>query len=132
MIIDKVLDRAGNHEILLLEPQAFSSHGIIIGIKDLGNVFCFYLLFHRAVEIPPVEVLKIKALCGFCLPQSQEYTVWNPVTYYGYIIGNPLYFHARMPLDPIRPVWVCVAFGMAAKINTLGYLGPVKFPGFPK
>ena len=57
MDTDHVLQRTGNEEILLLQPQLLPLNGLIIRIENFGDVFCHNLVVDGTVVVSQVELL---------------------------------------------------------------------------
>src|SRR5438045_3212000 len=53
-------DRAGDEEVLLLEPKGLALVALVVGIENFGDVLGVGLLFDGAAEVPLVEALEIE------------------------------------------------------------------------
>ena len=71
MHMNKILQRAGDQEILLLQAQLFTCLFLIIRIENFGYIFSCDFIFHRAKKVTPVEILKIKPFGCLGFPQPE-------------------------------------------------------------
>ena len=69
---DHVLQRAGDEEVLLLQPQLLARLGLVVGVEHLGDVLGDHLVLDRAVVVADVEGRKSKDSQRLGLPQAQR------------------------------------------------------------
>ena len=72
MQADHVLQRAGDEEILLRQPQSLARFGLVIRIEHFGDGFRYDFFVYRAVVIADVKRFEIERFGGFRLPQAQQ------------------------------------------------------------
>ena len=68
---DHVLKRAGYEKILLFQPQFASLRGLVIGVKNLGDIFRLDLVVYRTVIITGIEETEVEGTLSFRFPQPQ-------------------------------------------------------------
>ena len=66
-----VLQRAGDEEILLLEPKFFALDRLVVGIENLGEILRDDFFVHCAIVVATVEHLEIERLWRFSAPQAK-------------------------------------------------------------
>ena len=66
--MDHILQRTGNEEVLLRQPEHFPHCGLVIGVEHLGDGLRDHLFLDGAVVVSNVEVSKIEGLHRFRFP----------------------------------------------------------------
>ena len=72
VVVDDVLQRGGNEEVLLFQAQRLALVMVVCGIQDLRDHLRFVLLFHAAQVIALREELHIEVRDVACPPQAQN------------------------------------------------------------
>ena len=86
---DDVGDRAGDEEVLLLEPQRLALLALVVGVEDLGDVLGVDLLLDGAPEVPFVEELQVEVARGARRPEAQRVRGVGPVADDERVVGQP-------------------------------------------
>ena len=79
---ENVIQRTGDEEVLLLEPQFPALRRTVVGIQHLADVFRVDLLLHGPSVVAYVEEPKIEFLAGAGSPQPQD------IHFVGAVTGN--------------------------------------------
>ena len=67
-----VLQRRGDEEVLLLEPEFLALKDVVIGVEDLGDVLRAGLGLDGPFIVTAVEVAQVELVRGFGRPQAQR------------------------------------------------------------
>ena len=126
---DHVLQRTGNKEILLLQPQLLPLRGFIIRIENFGDVFCHYLVVDGTVVVTHVKLLKVEGFRCFRFPKAQGIGRVDLVSKDRHIVRNTPDYLRRNPAHPIAALIVIVSFCVTAEIHIDGSIWTTDFPG---
>ena len=85
-----VLQRAGNEEILLFEPQDLALSDFVVGVQHLGDVFGLDLVADGPVIIALVERGEIERVDGLRAPNRMRLQVETPKPKMGVSYATPL------------------------------------------
>ena len=129
MQADHVLERAGDEEILLRQPQSLARLGLVVRIEHLGDGFRYDLLVHRAVVIADVERFEIEGFGGLRLPQAQQVRGRHPIAGHGSVVGDAFDDLLRNPAHPIAALFVIIALGAPAELHIEGDFRTDDLPG---
>ena len=124
-----VLQRAGDEEVLLRQPQALADLRLVVRIEHLAQGLRDHLLAHRTVIVADVEVLEIEGLDRLALPQPQGIAGIDPVAEHRRVAGHALDPARRNPAHPIAPSFVDAGLAVAAEIHVVAHLRTHDLPG---
>jgi len=121
-----VLQGTGDEEVLLPQTQLFSGQHIVVGVKNLGEVFRQHFVLNRLNVRPFVEVIKVEFVIGPRRPEPQGVDA-VAVSDDRQIVRDP---HDLFGLDP-APLHPAVgdALDPSAEMDDLGVFRPRHFPG---
>ena len=122
-----VLDRAGDEEVLLAQPQLLALQDVVVGVEHLRQVLRQHLPFDRLDVGAAVEVVEVERVRGLRLPEAQRVDRLGAVAHHGHVVGHALH---GMHGDP-APVYSPVDrghFDAALEADLTGVLGPGDLP----
>ena len=114
---DHVLQRAGDEEVLLRQPQLLAGFRLVVRIEHLGDGFRRDLLVHGAVVVADVERFEIEGLGGLGLPQAQQVRGGHAVAGHGRVVGDALDHLLGKPAHAISAGLVVVRLGAPAELH---------------
>ena len=124
-----VLKGAADEEVLLLQAQTPTFVGTVVGIQHFGEGLAAHLFFDRTVVVADVEGIEVEAFGGIGAPQPQSVADVDPVTQYGYVMGDADGMFCRDPARAVVALVVDIALGSAPKANEASLIGLGQFPG---
>ena len=117
-----VLKGAAHKEVLLLEAQATTLVGPVIGIEHLGEGFRPHLFLDGAVVVADVEGIEVKALGGVSAPEAKAVAGVHLIPQNRHVVGDADGVLCRHPAGTVVTLVVGIAFGMAAKAHHAGFI----------
>ena len=124
MAAQQILDRGGDKEVLLLEPQLATGRRAVVRVQDPRDVLVFVLGAGRARVVAGVEGAEVKVGRRHRLPQPQR------ADSVGAVAGNHHVIGLGGDLAGVPPQRLAVrVFDPAAKVHGVGDLGAGKLPG---
>lgn len=127
-VLDVVVQRAGDEEVLLLQPQLAALGCGVLGIEDLGDVLGEGLRPHRLGVVTGVEDLQVELVGGPGAPQPQRVDDAVPVSGDHVVVGDALDVPGGDPPGPLAALVVGVALGVPAEVHLDGTLGVRELP----
>ena len=124
-----VLQRAGDEEVLLLQPKRLALGYFVVWIEHLGDVLRVHLVFDGAVVVAMVEGVEIERLDRFRLPQAQVVACADSVPEDRRVVGHALDHRLGNPAHAVPAFMVGPRFRAAAELHVVGDLGPDNLPG---
>ena len=115
-----VLKRAAYEEVLLLEAQATTLVGAVIGIEHLGEGFRPHLFLDGAVVVADVKGVEVKALRGISAPETNAVAGVHLVPQNRHVVGDANGVLCRHPAGMVVALGVGIAFRMATKAHDTG------------
>src|SRR5262245_12771313 len=112
-----VLERAGDEEILLLEPKLLALEACVVRIEDLAERRGAALFLDSSIVVASVERLEVERVDSLRPPQAEHIGGVHPKPQDRRIVGDPLDEPLWCPANAIVTALVGVMFSMAAKAN---------------
>ena len=126
--IDQVLQRGGDEEIFLAQPQLAARRALVVRIEELADRFRARLLGAGADIVALVEGVELQRIGRACRPQAQRVDVLAAPADDRRVIGDRLHGLGRMP-DRAVAALVVDMLDAAAEMDVIDHLGPLQFPG---
>ncbi len=114
---EDVLDRAGDKEILLSQPEFFPLRGSVVRVKHLRDRFRRDLLLHRVDIVARIEGAQVELLRGSRSPEPERVHHLGVISGHQNVVGNADHLLARNPAHLELAGFVVVRLGMAAETN---------------
>ncbi len=122
-LLQRALDRSGNKEILLLQPQFLSLNMIVAGVQNLADRASKVLLFNRLLIIALVEGIQMEAVDRLRVPDAERIHKAVSVTDDRHVIRNRLDCVITFLTENRPSVLIHMAGHIAAEMNFLCILG---------
>ena len=130
--LQNVLQRAGNEEELLGQPQLLALKAFVVRIKNLGNILRGNLVCHRSEKVTRVEGSKVERLHGLSRPQAHCVCRVCPIPKDRRVVWYSAHHSLRNPQHPDAPVGIGMPFRSAAHLHFECIFGPLKRPRIAK
>ena len=97
MAAQDVLQRAGDEEVLLTQPQLLALLRVVVRIQDFRQRLRLHLVHDGANVFAAVEVLKINFVVGLRGPQAERVDRLAAVADHGNVIRDAVHMLVRLP-----------------------------------
>ena len=126
--VDQVLQRGGDEEIFLPQPQFTPGGGLVVRVKKFANRFGPRLHRHRAEMVAGIEHVKPQRIWRARRPQPQRVHVRAAPADDGRIESDRLHCLGGVPHIALVAFVISNAFDMAAEMNVVDQFAPREFP----
>ena len=128
-----VLQRAGDEEELLRQPQPLAGLGLVVRVQHLGDGLGHHLLVHRAVVVAEVERVEVERLGRLGPPEPQQVGGGRAEPGDRGVVGHALHAPLRDPAHAVPPVLVLAVLGASAELHVVGVTFRTRdLPGIPQ
>src|SRR5271165_3740350 len=109
-----VLQGTGGEEVLLLQPQNFSTQRFVIGVEDLAYRLGGDFLVHGVVVIAFIKRLKIERIDRLGGPEPEKVGHVGAIARDGNVVGDAADELSGYPADAEMTVLVVILLGISA------------------
>ncbi|OIQ83854.1 hypothetical protein GALL_343470 [mine drainage metagenome] len=124
-----VLDRCGDEEILLAQPQFAPVHRSVVGVQYLGEVLGGVLFFHGAHVVAGIERVQVEFARRLGRPQAQVVDGIGLVAGDRHVVGHRHHGVAVHPAVLDAAVLVGELHHVAIELDRIEALRALEFPG---
>ena len=128
MPLDQILQRSGDEEIFLAQPQFAPRGAFIVRIEEFADRLGARLLGAGRDIVAGVEDIEPERIRRVRRPQPQRVDALAAPTHDRGVVGHRLYRFRRTPGGTIAAAVVDV-LDMAAEMHVVDHLRPLEFPG---
>ena len=126
--LDQILQRGGDEEIFLAQPQLAARGAFVVRIEEFADRFRARLLGDGAEVVAGVEDVEPQRIGRARRPQPQRVDVLAAPADDRRVVGDGLDGFRRTPGRAVAPAVVDM-LDMAAEMNVIDHLRPLEFPG---
>jgi hypothetical protein len=123
-----ILKRCWNEEILLLQPQLFSSLGRIIGIKNTSYILSSLPRLKSIKILAFVKREEVKFINRKWFPEPQAYRIESRVTRNRSIVSSSNYSLTILPIRPLNSFIIDCFPDFSVKVNFILDIHTLNFP----
>jgi hypothetical protein len=124
-----VLQRGGDEEVLLLEPQLLALKDVVSGVEHPGDVLGAGLGLDGPFIVAAIEVAQIELVRGLGRPQAQRVDGAVLVARNGRVVGQGQHVLGVYPVGCEAPLGVDVLVHVAVKLDAEKVAGAGNLPG---
>ncbi len=128
MTLDQILQRGGDKEIFLAQPQLAPGRALVIRIKELADRFGARLLGDGAEIVAGVEDVELEGVGRARRPQPQRVDVLAAPADDRGVVGDRLHGFRWVPDRAVASLRLDV-FDTAAVMHVIDHFRPLEFPG---
>ena len=116
----------GDKEVLLLQTELLTCIMIVVGIKNLNNIFCKVCLLNRLLIITLIKGIQLEALNRLCVPDTKSIYNTVAITHNWQVKGNGTNGLITLLGKYISSVLIHMYRYISAKLNNLCILRSAK------